>query len=139
MATYTVPGADGCQSFKAAGDLSAYQYHGMKFSAAKTVTIGDANADLYAGVLLNKPAAAGEAAQVATLPGMIVKVYAGAAIATVGTRLTLDASGHFIGATDADICVGRNIETAGAAGDIIEMIIDPPTDCANVSYYTSGS
>ena len=138
MATFQVPGADGCTSWKTASDCSALQYHIVQLSAAKTVGIGVANGDLTIGVLQNKPAS-GEAARVFTQPGGICKVYAGAAISTVGTPLVSDASGHAIGASDNDIICGYALETAGAAGDIIEMLFISPYHCADVSYYTTGA
>ena len=138
MSTYQVPGADGCTSWKTATDLSSCQYHAVKLSAAKTVAIGDANGDLGIGILQNKPTS-GMAAQVFTLCGGICKVYAGDAI-TYGAVLTPDSSGHMITTvTDTDIAFGYAIESAGAAGDIIEMLFVGPYAGSDFSWYTAGS
>lgn len=139
MSTEQVPGADGCVSFKvSATSLAAKQYMGVKLSAANTVAIGDANGDLVVGILQNKPPANGTA-RVFTAGGGICKVYAGAAVATVGTPLTTNASGHLVGASDNDIILGYALETAGAAGDIISMLYIGAHQCTNVSFYTTAS
>ena len=138
MASYQVPGADGCTSWKTATDLSSSQYMAVKMSAAKTVAIGDANGDLGVGILQNKPTS-GEAAQVFTQCGGICKVYAGAAI-TYGAVLTPNASGHMITTTtDTDIVFGYATESAGAAGDIIEMLFVGPYAGSDLSWYSAGS
>ena len=138
MASYQVPGADGCTSWKTATDLSSSQYMGVKLSAAKTVAIGDANGDLAIGVLQNKPTS-GMAAKVFTQSGGICKVYAGAAI-TYGAVLTTNASGHLVTTTtDTDIAFGYALESAGAAGDIIEMLFVGPHIISDASWYSAGS
>lgn len=138
MSTYQVPGADGCTSWKTATDCSSYQYHVMQISAAKTAGIGEANGDLSIGILQNKPTS-GIAARVATQYGMICKAYAGAAITPVGSQLASDGDGHIILAVDNDIVIAHAVETAGAAGDIIEVLLVPPHHVANVSYFVDGS
>ena len=138
MASYQVPGADGCTSWKTATDMSSYQYHAVQVSAAKTAGLAEANGDFTIGILQNAPTS-GEPAQVFTKYGGVCKVYAGAAIATVGTPLVSDASGHLIGASDNDIVIGYALETAGAAGDIIEMMVISPQHVADVSYFTTGA
>lgn len=146
MATTLLPDAEGCIDFKCATDLSAAQYHGVKLSAAMTVAIGDADGDLLAGVLMNAPNGSSSGtnpgnttAKVFTLVGGIVPVYAGAAISTVGSPLTTDSSGHWIGASDGDVICGYALETAGASGDVIRMLYTGPQHESNVSIYTTGS
>lgn len=141
MATTLLPDAEGCIDFKCATDLSAAQYHGVKLSAAMTVAIADADGDLLVGVLLNAPNGStnNTTAKVFTQVGGIVPAYAGAAISTVGTPVTTDASGHFIGASDGDIIVGYAYTTAGAAGDLFNLYFSGPQHESNVSIYTTGS
>lgn len=134
MASYQVPGADGCISFKTASDLSACQYHGVKLSAADTVAIADANGDGIVGVLMNKPTS-GEEARIFTTQGGKVVLYAGAAITAVKKLLTTDASGHWIMASDGDIVAAYATQTAGAAGDVIEAVWIGPHYCADISKY----
>lgn len=137
MSTYQIP-AEGCTSWKTASDLSSCQYHAVKMSAADTVAIGDANGDLGVGILQNKPTS-GQAALVFTQSGGICKVYAGAAI-TFGAGLTPDSNGHMIATTtDTDVCFGYAKQSAGAAGDVIEMLFVGPYAVSDISWYSAGS
>ena len=139
MASYQVPGADGCTSWKTASDLSSYQYHVVQLSAAKTAGVGVANGDLTIGILMNKPTS-GQAARVFTQAGGICKVVAGDAIAVVGSPLCAETTtADLIIASDNDIIIGYALETAGAAGDVIEMLMISPYHCADVSYFTTGA
>ena len=138
MATFQVPGADGCTSWKTATNLSSCQYHAMYISAAKTVALAT-DTHLLVGILQNKPTS-GSAARVFTQAGGICKVYAGAAITTVGSLLTSDGSGHIIATTtDEDIVLGIALETAGAAGDVVEMLYTGPVPHSDASRYASGA
>jgi len=107
----------------AAADLSSFQYHIMRLSAANTVNVAsqDTNSGMV-GVLLNKPES-GEAASI-QYAGM-GKVYAGAAI-TAGAILTNNGSGRAVAAGSGDMACARALEAAGAAGDIIDAVIFPP-------------
>ncbi len=140
MATFQVPGADGCTSWKVgATSLAKKQYMAVVLSAANTVAIcGSTTGQLLIGPLQNAPAAY-EEAQVFTQAGGIAKVYAGETLATVGTPLGTDASGYYVAAADGDIINGYSLEAAGASGDIIRMLVCVPHSCANVSLYVSGS
>jgi len=107
------------RTFKAAADLSSYQYHFVYLTADQTVNVAGANAKTV-GILQNKPSAAGEAAVVA-MPGGTSKLIAGEAIAVTkmvtaksdGHGEVADAAGEFVGA--------MALEAATAANDIIEV------------------
>lgn len=90
-------------------------------SAAGSIIIAGANARII-GVLQNNPKA-GEAANVGAVRGASYKVLAGAAI-TMGDDLITDSSGRFITATGAaQKVVGRAMEAASAAGNLIEAVL----------------
>jgi len=69
------------------------------------------------GVLQNAPAA-NAAAEVCVLG--VTKAVAGGIIAA-GAGVSVDASGHFITATDADQIAGVALDSAGASGDIFTL------------------
>lgn len=109
---------------KANADLSAQQYQFVQLSAADTVSMasgptGEAN---Y-GVLQNKPAAAGRAAEVTILG--FTKVKASTAI-TANALITSNTSGKAVTSTSAQVVLGRALTAAGAENDIIEAFIHPP-------------
>lgn len=142
MASFQVPGADGCISLIAGTDMSSYQYHLVELNGtANTVDLCTSTIGAMGiGVLMNKPSAAGEAARVFTLKGGVCKCYAASALATVGTPLSNDASGHFNAAADGDYAFGIQLTTAGAAGDIIEVLWGVTgVETVNVSLFTTGS
>ena len=111
----------------AAGDLSAKQFYFMIWSSSN-VTTATAVTDACTGVLQNKPAAAGRAAELIVVGP--TKVVAGAAI-SAGALLTTDTSGRAVtvtpGTDTTKYILGRAMEAAGAAGDIIEAFVN----CAN--------
>ena len=108
-------------SLKAAADLSAYQYHFVILSAARTVNVSADNGVIY-GVLQNDPAAAGRPAEVMVYG--ITNVVAGAAV-TYGQRVGSDGSGHAIPvATDNDYIGGIAREDADA-NDVFSMLLTP--------------
>lgn len=125
-----------CVSLQAAGDLSAKQFYCMKISAANTVDTNDAAGAPVFGILQNKPAAAGRAAEVAVAG--IAKVTAGAAVAAgalvkslangkiddASTAATVDASGASATAasTGAHV-IGIAIDAASADGDVIRVAL----------------
>ena len=83
-------------TLKAAADLSAYQYHLVKMSAAGTVNICSAINDKPIGVLVNKPSAVGAACEIVAVG--ITKIMCGGTVAygnTVGT----DTSSHMVAKT----------------------------------------
>ena len=111
-------------SLEAAGDLSAVQFKFMKFSSGQ-VTTATAVTDACCGVLQNAPAAAGRAAELVVVGE--TKLVAGAAI-TAGALLTTDTSGRGVTATPGTdttkYILGRALEDAGAAGDIIRCAVN---------------
>jgi len=107
-------------TFKAAADLSSYQYHFVYLSAANTVNVAGANAKTC-GILMNKPDAANESARVAV--SGIGKLVAGEAISR-GQYITAKSDGHGEVADAAGEHVGAiALEAATTAGDIITVQI----------------
>ncbi len=111
-------------TMKAAGDLSAAQYHIMRDKADGTVDItSKVNILTAVGVLQNKPAAANRAATIAYAGKS--KIRAGGSI-TMGDLLTTNSSGRAATAGSGDLVIGRALATAGADGDTITCILYPP-------------
>ena len=111
----------GAPSFKAAGDLSSYQYHFVYLTADNTVSVGTtANQDVI-GILMNKPDAAGKAADVATV-GQFAKLVLGNTI-TIGQEITNDANGHGVAVDAAGEYAGAKALQAGVVGDVIEVLV----------------
>lgn len=104
------------------GDLSAKQYHGVKFSAATAdvVIALAATTDVALGVLMDAPDAAGEAATVAA--SGIVTVVAGTSVLARGQRFMFNTTGRvrLAGAQS----YGTMLETASAIGDELRAILD---------------
>jgi len=112
-------------TFKAAEDLSDYQYHFVKLDSDGKVEHCTASTDVIIGILMNAPDAEDEAAQVRVL-GTGKLVMSG----------TCD-EGNFITASDQeasyseglatttakDVVGGIALENATAANDIIEVLI----------------
>ncbi len=105
-------------SANAAADLSAKQYHLMRFSAADTVNQSSDAADRnFAGVLQNKP----QANEAATLRrGGKCKVVAGAS-GSVHALITANGSGRATAVLSGSnaLVIGRYLEAPGANGDIV--------------------
>ncbi len=74
------------------------------------------------GVLQNDPAL-GESGFVAPLNGSISKMEAGAAV-TAGDEVGSDSTGRAVTAASADEINGHAIDAAGAAGEIIRVLIN---------------
>lgn len=110
-------------SAKAAGDLSANQYQFVRWSDADTVNISSHDAaEDWVGVLQNKPNAAGRSATVQYAGE--TKIMASGNL-TVNDLITTNGSGRATAATSGDMVMGRVLETAGADGDIVRMLILP--------------
>ncbi len=108
---------------KAAADLSGKQYHFLRYSAADTVNQSSlSSAEDFAGVLQNKPNAANRAATV--IVGGETKITAGGAL-TVNDLVTTNGSGRAAAAASGDMVMGRVLETAGADGDRVRMLLMP--------------
>jgi hypothetical protein len=115
------------ESLKAAADLSAYQYHGVKMSANRTVNVISAITDVPVGVLQNDPNAANKGAEV-LVQGRTV-IVAGETIAA-GNLIRFDANGHaaiWAPGTDTTAYVAGQCIKGGDSGEYIEAIIN----CAN--------
>lgn len=110
----------GSVTLEAGGDLSAAQFTFVELASDGQVDqVASAGGDAV-GVLLNDPAAAGRAAEVAIMG--IAKVKAGAAL-TAGDRVQSDASGKAITAASGDIVLGRALDTAAAADELIRVLL----------------
>ena len=117
------------QTFLAAADYSSYQYCPVYISAANTVTITGA-AGKVNGILLNKPDAAGEVAEVLTGQGCKCKlkvngnspnIAAGdpleADANSCGVQLTIDGDG-----TTETYLIGWADEASTADGEYITIL-----------------
>ena len=115
------------ESFKAAADLSAKQHYLVKISAADTVALCADPGDKAIGVLLNKPAAAGRAAQVQLrgVAKVVTDGTAGAGIAA-GDAVGTDGDGKaIVKSTDKDRIIGHALEASTADGAIISVLLEP--------------
>lgn len=111
---------------KASADLSAKQYHILRYTAEGEVNIAS-NAAATAvlggiGVLQNKPAN-GQAATVGYFGES--NVVAGGAL-TANTLISYNSSGRAAAAGSGDIVVGRVLRAASQDGDQITALIFPP-------------
>lgn len=109
-------------TFKAGADLSLLQFRIVKLGTlAREVVVATALTDKILGVLQDKPAVVGRAATVRLIG--ISKVVAGAAVA-LHASVGADGSGRAITAgTAGNIAIGYALEAAGAAGDIITVLM----------------
>lgn len=109
----------------AAADLSALQYTIVELNATNQVAASTTEVEPKLGILMNKPSAAGQAAEVA-INGSVVKCIALGTTAE-GDWLTAGADGHAeVTVTDLDEVVGYAL-TAGVDGDLIEVVVAPGT------------
>lgn len=99
-------------------DLSSARYYIVQLDASGNIEKAESATDFIVGVLQNKPES-GEAAIYRF--GGTTKVVASAAIA-IGAWVTATSAGTAVTTTtDGNIVVGRALEAATAAGDIIEI------------------
>lgn len=105
-------------TFEAGADLSAKQYFFVTQAAGDGQIDPTGDGLLAAGVLQNKPDAAGKAATVAC--GGISKVSAGAAFSR-GDILSADANGEANTIASGDYPLARALEAALAAHDIVSV------------------
>ena len=104
---------------QADADLSAAQYRFVKQTATGTVELCDSAGEIALGVLQNDP----EATQAATVAvGGVVRVAAGAAV-TIGAEVMTDATARAITATATNVALGEALSGAGAAGNIISVLL----------------
>jgi hypothetical protein len=120
MATTNAPAP---VTLPAAADLSSYQYRFMVLNTSQQVTYVSSAGGNAQFVLLNKPSAAGDAAELRCIgSGGIQKMVAGAAT-TAGALIQSDAVGRAIDAGSSDYALGFGIDAAGAAGDVIRVVL----------------
>lgn len=123
---FTVPGLE------ASGDLSSNQYYAVKVSTTdKRVSVASVDGEVVLGVLQNKPAAAGAAAEVVALG--VTKVVAGEAL-TAGDFWGTDANGKAVkkdstntGADLGDYVAGQVLVGTAAANEIATVTVGFPT------------
>ena len=108
-------------SIPANADLSASQYCLVTMNSSGKVAVVGAGLSAD-GVLQNKPAAANRAASVATTPGQITKIKAGASF-SAGDHLTPDSSGRAITATSGDVRSAKAMEAASGANVIVRAML----------------
>jgi hypothetical protein len=113
-------------TFKAAADQSAKQYYFLKYSAADTVAVCSAAADRVIGVLMNKPNAAGLAANVRILGiAPVVSDGSGTAIA-VGDYVGPSSAGKAVKKATTDYSVaGIALDASSADGTVIRVLLMP--------------
>jgi len=128
MAKQTV-GAGDCQTFKAARDLSSYQFCPVGLSAADTVDYVAAHGKVI-GILLNKPDAAGKAATVCTASGVLCKCKVAGSAVAFGDTLEAEGTTDYRAAEFSINMAGANVtyligygnETSAAAGGIVTIL-----------------
>jgi hypothetical protein len=107
-----------CVSLPANADLSTKQNLFVVINSSGNVAVAGDGADAD-GVLMNEPAAAGRAAEVA-ISG-IVPVLCGGTV-TAGDQVSSSAAGKAVTAGTGDYVLGRATET-GADGEIIGVLL----------------
>ncbi len=102
------------------GDLSSKQYHAVKHASTADVIVAlTATTEVIAGVLMDAPDAANEAATVARLG--VVTVVAGTGTLTRGTEIQFDTTGRAIAASGQTF--GQLLESKSAIGDELRAIL----------------
>lgn len=117
-----------CRSYAANADLSTKQYFLVKrHTVAGQCALVAATTDLPIGLLQNKPAAAGRAAEVMMIGWSKANVAAATDIA-IGDKLGPDANGRLVQKTANNDIVSAIAEEAATAatGDIITVNVFPP-------------
>lgn len=109
---------------EAASDLSASQYCFVDLNNAGRVALV-ADGGQAIGVLQNDPDALGRAACV--MISGITKVKVGGAL-TAGDDVASDSSGRAVTPATGDRILGRVLETATAANQIVAMLLQPLSD-----------
>ncbi len=114
-------------SLNAARDLSNYQYRFVQVDSDGQVDYVQSAGGSAIGVLQNKPDAAGRAGTVALIG--ITKIVASAAIAA-GADVSSAADGRAVTAASTYKILGKALEAADAAGDIISMVLLPAAEAS---------
>lgn len=103
----------------AAADLSTHQYKAVKFASGE-INICTVATDLCIGILQNAPTAGGACTVKAAGPS---KAIAGAALTTVGTRVTSDSTGRMVAWATTNTMVGITLGPASGAGVAVTIDI----------------
>lgn len=109
-----------CITLPASGDLSGAQYKFVKMSATG-IAVCSAITDIAIGILQDKPTALGQPCQVG-IKG-ISKCMAGAALATIGTRIAPTAAGKAQAAVSTQFPAALTNSVAAADLDIIDVVL----------------
>ncbi len=112
----TLPGIE------AAADLSTNQFHAVRIDSNGQAALATAGQSI-AGVLQNKPNAAGVAATIWG-PGTLTKMVAGATVAA-GADVTPDGTGRAVTAATTNYIIGQ-ATIGGAVGELISVFITQP-------------
>lgn len=111
-------------SWVASGDLSASQYMFVKHGATAGEVAVCGAGEVGIGILVNKPTAQGQIAEVA-MEGRALLVVGAAAAVLVGALIKSDAAGKAITASvDKDFAIARALQ-AGDVSDVIEVELGP--------------
>mgnify|MGYP001595234882 CR=1 FL=1 len=127
----TIPGLTAAADLSAAGK----QYIAVRMAGANTVNIASEVGGVSGvnkmgvGVLQNLPKS-GETATVAYHG--LSKVRGGGAV-TGNALITYNSSGMFIDAVSGDVVMGRALETATTAGEIVTALLFPPVRWSSVA------
>lgn len=105
---------------EANADLSALQFTFVDLDANGQVGVPTGAGAMAIGVLQDKPAAAGRAAEVDVIG--VTKVIAGAATAA-GLDIQTTAAGLGIEALTGDVIIGYSLTEALASGDLMEVLL----------------
>lgn len=102
-------------------DLSSNQFYAVDINSSGKIVVASAAGQRVLGILQNKPTA-NQGAGVAV--GGVSKAVAAAAI-TAGALLTTAADGRLQTATSGQFVVGRAVSAAGAANQLVEILLLP--------------
>lgn len=109
---------------QANADLSSYQFRAVKAvnssGTAQAALCGTGQQAL--GILQDKPAAQGRAAQVCVLG--VTKAVAGGTV-TAGSMVASDSTGRVVNAVSGDIAIGIALEGTSTAGEIVSVHTAP--------------
>lgn len=112
---------------QAAADLSTHQFKAVVIDGNGRVNLAGTQGLPIAGILQNKPNALGVACEIMQLG--ISKMVASAAIAA-GARVATTNVGTAVTAATGNVVIGQAIEAAGAAGNIIAVLL---TGCGHTA------
>ena len=108
----------------AGADLSAKQFYCADIDNTGSAVVQTSAGGRVVGVIYNNPTS-GQACALAVTGK--VKVMAGAAIATIGSSVKVDATGRVIavsaGDVAGDLAFGVTLQAASGAGSIIEVLL----------------